>query len=282
MTDPATEKLAPPARARPAVVAALAAVALVLRSVGAPAASPEAGPLASASNVSRWWKLACDGAPPDATQTEPGCIFSVRLRGRIDGSRLRLIEHAIERRDAAARALRRDVALRVDADSSGGEVFAGMEIGRRLRGARASFAVADGSTCISACVFALMGAVETEIAADARVGVHRPSLGAGDADRRVGSMTGAIELYASEMGVSRALVDAMMAVPSDRIRLLSAADLARYGIAVSGASPGSRPAPQKTLHDLLDCRPTSAPWSPDPPTCRSDAPPCVNPPRRRS
>src|SRR4029453_9239784 len=74
------------------------------------------------------------------------------------------------------RALHRDVDFHVDVDSQGGEIFATLEIGRIMRAEGASISVGKGASCISACVFLLMGAIERHISDDARVGIHRPSL----------------------------------------------------------------------------------------------------------
>lgn len=155
------------------------------------------------------------------------------MGGPLDRSRLGLVEEAVRRRDASARALGRHVAVRVDADSPGGQIFAAMEIGRLLRREGASLQVGDGASCLSACVFALMGAAQVRLADGARVGMHRPTLGARGRDTRIDSMKGAIALYADEMHVSRRMVDDMMGVPADHMLFLRAADLARYGIRVS-------------------------------------------------
>jgi len=171
---------------------------------------------------------------PGAATASPVYVLRVTLRGRIDGARLHEIEQAIRRRDDAARALGREVALRVEADSTGGEIFTAMQIGRLLRRAGASLSVRRGASCLSACVFALMGAMRTGVADGARIGIHRPSLGPGhDGPAELTSVP--FTLYADEMRVSRRLVDDMLALPPGRICLLSVADLARYGIAASGS-----------------------------------------------
>ena len=184
---------------------------------------------ASTVRTSRWWALSCGDS-----KASP-CVLTVRLRGAIDRSRLRLLEEALLRRDDAERALGRRVELRVDADTRGGEVFAAMEIGRLLRRESASIRVARGAECDSACVFVLMGATARSVAPSARVGIHRLSLGAARINTLVGAMAAPLVLYAEQMGVSGAIVEDMMAIPADRLRYLTPADLAAYGIAVSVA-----------------------------------------------
>jgi len=205
--------------------------AALLQAIGSHAAT---GSPASIATPSRWWTLDCREA----------CVFTVRIRGALDASRLQLVRRALERRDRVARSLGREVALRADVDSQGGSVFAALEIGRLFRRERASLLVAENASCISACVFLLLGAVEREVGDGARVGIHRPSLGPPDRPQPAGvvdAMAGSLVLYAEQMHVPRAIVDEMMAIPSDRVELLRPSDLAAYGILPVDrqAEPGS-------------------------------------------
>jgi len=177
---------------------------------------------ASTARTSRWWTLTCSDVKASA------CVLTVRLRGRIDRSRLRLFEEAVRRRDDAQRALGRRVELSVDADTHGGEVFAAMEIGRLLRREAASIHVAAGAECSSACIFVLMGATARSVAPGARVGIHRPSLGDARRAALVESMTAQLVLYAEQMKVPERIVDDLMAIPADRLRYLTPADLADW------------------------------------------------------
>jgi ATP-dependent protease ClpP protease subunit len=190
------------------------------------AISADTAPHASSARTSRWWKLTCNDEPAP-------CVFTVRLRGVIEGSRLQLFQTALRRRDTSQQALGRPVALKVDIDSPGGQVFAALEIGRLLRREAASVRVGRGAVCISACVFVLMGATEREVAADARIGLHRPSLGDPRRDTLVPALSEQLAHYAEEMGVSRRIVDAMLAIPASRVRFVTTAELARYGLSVS-------------------------------------------------
>src|SRR5262245_36755838 len=183
-------------------------------------------PRTSAARTSRWWKLTCPDEPAP-------CVFTVRLRGVIDQSRLQLFQEALRRRDTAQRGLGRIVALQVDVDSPGGQVFAALEIGRLLRRELAPLRIGQGAVCVSACVFLLMGATEREAAADARIGLHRPSLGDPRRDALVPSMSEQLAQYAEEMGVSRRIVEEMLAIPASRVRFVTIAELARYRLSVS-------------------------------------------------
>ena len=197
-----------------------------------------AGVHASIASTSRWWKLECGktGRKREAEMT--ACTFTVKLRGVIDGSRLQLVRHALQRRDTVRLALHREVDFHVDVDSQGGEIFATLEIGRIMRAEGASISVGKGASCISACVFLLMGAIERHISGDARVGIHRPLLRApqeegprsASEDEIVKAMSESLVLYAQQMHVPRKIIDAMMLIPPDRVEFLSTSELATYGI----------------------------------------------------
>ena len=160
-------------------------------------------------------------------------MLVVRLRGVIDQSRLQLFQEALRRRDTEQRTLGRIVALQADVDSPGGQVFAALEIGRLLRRERALVRMGRGAVCVSACVFVLMGATECEVSANARIGLHRPSLGDPRQDTLVPSMSEPLAQYAEEMGVSRRIVEEMLAIPASRVRFVTIQELARWGLSVS-------------------------------------------------
>jgi ATP-dependent protease ClpP protease subunit len=203
---------------------------MLVRPCGAPASASEHP---RAALRSRWWTLSCD---PHANNMKPhACLLTLRLRGEIDPSRLHLVQEMLRRRDDAKRALGRDVRIRVDVDSQGGQVFAAMEIGRMLRSAAASISVARGASCVSACVFVLMGAPERSIADGAHIGIHRPAFGDAGSEALVDAMSASIVFYAEQMHVSRAIVSDMMKIPADRMRFLTIAELDRYGIHGRGA-----------------------------------------------
>jgi hypothetical protein len=203
-----------------------------------PAHAAALGAHASTASTSRWWKLACGEAGRQRAAQTTACTFTLQLRGVIDSSRLYLVRQALQRRQTVRRALHREVDFHVDVDSQGGELFATLEIGRLMRAQGASISVGQGASCLSACVFLLMGAVERHISSGARVGIHRPSLRApqtgglerGRADEIVEALTEQLVLYAQQMNVPRTIIDALMAVPPDRVKLLNAAELATYGL----------------------------------------------------
>lgn len=197
---------------------------------------------------SRWWRLECDAGHRPQGGGPEACVFTLRLRGLIDGSRLQLVRHAVWRLAALRHTLGPEVGFRVDVDSPGGEIFSALEIGRMLRDERGSVSVGKGASCVSSCVFLLMGSTERHVSPEARLGIHRPSLrgrprgGPDQASEEavVAAMTDQLVSYAREMGVGREIVDALMSVPPDRVEPLSRARLVRYGIHLAdGTGEGS-------------------------------------------
>ena len=105
------------------------------------------------------------------------------------------------------------------------------------------------ATCLSACVYALIGAAEREVAPDVGLGVHSVSITrtfrlttrdgrvlfanskklAGNASE-VHDAHARLVRYASEMGIGPALIDAAAATPFETIRLLTRDEIARFGI----------------------------------------------------
>ncbi|MGP8232496.1 MAG: hypothetical protein ACLQL2_07500 [Methylovirgula sp.] len=141
-------------------------------------------------------------------------------------------------------------------DSPGGKVEASMELGREFRrlGTAAIVARVDpnsrggmssfvGARCLSACVYALIGAKKRVIPPESLVGIHRmfayvDSVDArGDAERyRLydnGSMRAALSHYTGMMGVSPALITRAEHISSDQIHILTRREIARYRLGSS-------------------------------------------------
>lgn len=139
-------------------------------------------------------------------------------------------------------------------NSPGGKVVAAMELGkvwRRLGAAvivgraepgRASQFLA--ARCESACVYALIGAKKRVIPPGSIVGVHRMffyddesgPMGEGTSGRRHydnGWMKALLSHYTRRMGVSPALISEAERISSDRIHVLSRAEIVRYHLGSS-------------------------------------------------
>ena len=138
-------------------------------------------------------------------------------------------------------------------NSPAGNVVASMEVGAKLRQLGMSAVVASygydgrraGATpgeCVSACVYALMGAVRRVAPAQSRVALHRMSVSQGETATRghVGSVTRRfadprlvqiVARYARQMGVSPDVVIQAESLAPDHIRALSPREMKRWRLA---------------------------------------------------
>lgn len=127
----------------------------------------------------------------------------------------------------------------VSLTGSGGDVDAAMELGRLLRRLGVATFVAGGGQCLSSCVFAFMGGDRRTVAG--RIGIHRPYFSSTRKvpDRRVyyRQLQKRLRLYIEELDFPPSLYEAMMAVPPESIRILTAADLKKFYL--QGMSPST-------------------------------------------
>jgi hypothetical protein len=129
-------------------------------------------------------------------------------------------------------------------NSPGGNVVASMELGAEFRKLRAAVVVAGYASvgtrsgpisgqCLSACVYALMGATRRVAPPESRVGLHRMFLGptgGGDglADR---AFVGRLAKYAARMGVNPALVWRAESLPPGVLHALTPQEIVRWRLA---------------------------------------------------
>ncbi len=123
-------------------------------------------------------------------------------------------------------------------NSPGGDLMAAMKIGQALRKVRAWVWVDKAAECASACVFILAGGVERNIVPGARVRIHRPyfektsfaDLSLQDAQTLYGKQAQFAKSYLRDMGMSDALFERMLRVPSQKAVLLNTAELETLGL----------------------------------------------------
>lgn len=124
-------------------------------------------------------------------------------------------------------------------DSEGGSVLAALEIAKEMRASawiRDSSLTATADVCYSACVLILAASYSRIVGGD--VGIHRPYfLGEEYRDWGYEDLQDAYEALYTELARSfsrwnlpMSLVDDMFSVPSSEIRVLTATELARYGL----------------------------------------------------
>ena len=140
-------------------------------------------------------------------------------------------------------------------NSPGGNVVASMELGESFRRLGMAAIVAGymstggrsgpvAGDCVSACVYALMGATRRVAPPMSHVALHRMSVALSDTSMRGRpgaparrfadpQLVAALARYAQRMGVNPALVFAAESLAPDHVRILSAGELGRWGMATS-------------------------------------------------
>ena len=160
----------------------------------------------------------------------------VYLDGRIDADAPDRLVKALDRVDGK---------IAIWLNSPGGNLFAGMQLGRVIRKHDASTHIIDYRTllpgeCYSACSLAFLGGVFRFNDNGARYGVHRASLQGGptSGSRDLGpDLSAAIKGYIREMGVDGRLFDLWVKAGPDEMYLLSQRQAGALGVVNNGRKP---------------------------------------------
>lgn len=190
--------------------------------------------------------------PPDAIKAiRKVPTWNIVLEGEIDPEAPARVEAALKRAGPGGA----DVYI----NSPGGNLFAGMEIGRLLRRARVNTHVGTlvpdlsraavarlagrpavkvlAGHCYSACSLAFLGGVRRTVPQGSEYGVHRFSVGSspGESDlKTTRSAASAVMAYMRDMGVNPALFDLMAKKGRSGIRILGEAELVGLGVVNAG------------------------------------------------
>ncbi|MBE0626961.1 MAG: hypothetical protein IH606_19340 [Burkholderiales bacterium] len=121
--------------------------------------------------------------------------------------------------------------------SNGGDIDAGMELGRVLRSLGVYTVIGKNDQCLSACVFAFMGGERRSVSG--RLGIHRPyfPITQDTADRaaRFRHLEGTLKEFVEELDFPASLYEAVMLVPPESMQFVAPADLRRFYL--EGISP---------------------------------------------
>lgn len=122
----------------------------------------------------------------------------------------------------------------VGLNSTGGDVESAIEIGRIMRKNNAIVIIAEPWKCYSSCVYLLAGATQRQVYGN--VGIHRiykiddtvtaPS----DQKKIQKKIEKVIKQYFEEMNIPTELYDESMRVPPEKNRILTSAELSKYGL----------------------------------------------------
>src|SRR5579862_9868110 len=128
-------------------------------------------------------------------------------------------------------------------NSGGGDLAAGLDLGREIRRARWSTVVATAvnyfprkwrwnpGECDSACTFAFLGGVERDVQSDSKFGVHRFwGKDSGDVQQDTQQVAGLLVDYIREMGVSSEMYTLMTQGSPDKVKYLDNATLKRLNV----------------------------------------------------
>lgn len=122
--------------------------------------------------------------------------------------------------------------------SNGGDIDAGMALGRLLRKLGVFTVIGKNDRCLSACVFAFMGGERRSVAG--QLGIHRPHFPFTDpADRLVKfrHLANVLKDFVAELDFPQSLYEAVMLVPPESMQIVAAADLKRFYL--EGISPST-------------------------------------------
>jgi hypothetical protein len=195
--------------------------------------------------------MAGPGDPPMTIAVVPGSesgVFRDTALVYLDGS---IDAGAPDRLSSALEGLDGKIAIWLN--SPGGNLFAGMQMGRIIRRHGASTHIIDHRTlrageCYSACGLAFLGGVDRFNDNGGRYGVHRASLTGEAASAEPGvqrQFNVAIESYLREMGIDARLLDLWMKAAPDQMYLLSRQQAKDLGVVNNG-----RRAPEWSVEEV--------------------------------
>lgn len=117
--------------------------------------------------------------------------------------------------------------------SEGGDVFEAIKLGKLIRANELITAVDRQYKCFSACIIAFVGGVHR--LPDGKMGIHRPyfaslstKLTVKEIKDQRDELNKQIKDYFAEMDINIALVETMMAIPPEDMKLLSPIELTHY------------------------------------------------------
>lgn len=169
-----------------------------------------------------------DEAPPERQISNMTDHAHVQIYGRISDADAKALPALISRVKQRTALRSADNQGRVQAflNSPGGEILAAMRIGELLRTNDAIVWI--NGECSSACVFVFAGGVQRNLIRESRIGLHRPffeqkffaGLSSQQAQRQYGELIATSKSYLRSMGITDALFEDMLRVPSQQIQFV--------------------------------------------------------------
>jgi hypothetical protein len=122
-------------------------------------------------------------------------------------------------------------------ESRGGNLVAGIEIGKAIRLKDFVTYVPADTICASACAFAWLGGTKRLLSRSAKVGFHAVSINEGGVSRESGMGNAIAGAYLNQLGLPTRAVTYITAASPDDMRWLTIADAGRVGIEASVFDP---------------------------------------------
>jgi hypothetical protein len=121
--------------------------------------------------------------------------------------------------------------------SNGGDIDAGMDLGRMLRKLGVFTLIGKNDRCMSACVFAFMGGERRSVTG--QLGIHRPffpfTQDTPDRAAKFRNLERTLKEFVEELDFPTSLYEAVMLVPPESMQIVTPADLKRFYL--EGISP---------------------------------------------
>ena len=121
--------------------------------------------------------------------------------------------------------------------SNGGDLDAGLAIGRAIRHNNFTTGVPAGVQCASACALAWLGGTTRYMASSARIGFHAAYVDGKGGPRESGVGNALVGAYLNSLGLAEQAVIYMTSPPPDDIQWLTMEDARQIGIEVAVSTP---------------------------------------------
>jgi hypothetical protein len=158
--------------------------------------------------------------------------------------------------------------------SNGGDLDAGLAIGRAIRQGKFSTAVPAGVQCASACALAWLGGTTRYMANSARIGFHAAYVEERGGPRESGVGNALVGAYLNGLGLPEAAVIFMTSAAPEEIKWLTMEDARKLGVSVALLTPQIAPGrlPPEPGPTTPRRRPEVKPDDDDPDVAGNDVP----------
>ncbi len=212
-----------------------------------PPTAPPFDPSKPFSDLDQAWEISCRtyldggwGGGPDRK-----CTFTISMTGDVDEHQLQIFTQTISYKHDVETALKVKMNFNIIINSLDGDPTVMMQIGRLTRKEKGNIIIDENKNCLSACIFAWIGATSDGAIErhwkGGRIGIHRLYLNpdgnntntlpnSSEIKTTINKLVAEAMAYVDEMNVPHRIIDDMMAIPSDDMKMLSVDDLLHYGV----------------------------------------------------